>query len=206
MPHPILGDAERVTWVYRYVAPLYDRFRPLFAGFAATRDAYFSYLDLEPDDRVLDIGCGTGESMRRVVGAERDVHGIDLSPAQLRYASRKPDLRESTIVLGDATRLPYRDGTFDVVLSNGSLPYVPDVDAALREAHRVAAPDGRLFVVGPKDPKGELGQRIADALMHFLDPTEFAERCRRAGWRELRTDTVHMDWLARDALVVRARA
>lgn len=206
MPHPIFGESGRVTWLYRYVAPVYDAFRPLFTGFAHTRAEYFSYLDLRPDDRVLDVGCGTGGSLRQVAGEDRDLHGVDLSPAQLRYAARKPDLADATVALGDATRLPYGDGTFDVVMSIGSLPYVPDVDAALAEAHRVTAADGRLFVVGPKDPEGAVGRAVADALMHFLDPEAFAERCRRAGWTDVRTATVHMDWLARDALVVWARA
>lgn len=206
MPDPLLGDRGRVATTYRYVAWGYDRLRPLFAGTKRTRDRYFDLLDVGPDDRVLDVGCGTGESMRRLVGDDRSVHGVDLSPFQLQHALNKPDLRDATVALGDATRLPYRDDVFDVVLSIGSLPYVPDIDAALEEAHRVTKPDGHLFVVGPKYPRTRLAQRVADAVMHFFEPSAFTDRCRRAGWRDVRTDSVHMDWLARDALVVRARA
>jgi len=206
MPRPLLGDPNRVATTYRYVAWGYDRLRPLFAGTKRTRDRYFDLLDLGPDDRILDVGCGTGESMRRVVGQDRSVHGIDLSPFQLQYAREKPELRDATLALGDAIRLPYDDDVFDVVLSIGSLPYVPDVDAALEEAHRVTRQGGHLFVVGPKYPRHRLSRRVADALMNFFEPTAFADRCRRAGWRDVSTDTVHMDWLARDALVVRARA
>lgn len=206
MPHPVFGDHTRVARTYRYVAWAYDRLRPLFAGFPETRDRYFAELDLGEDDRILDVGCGTGESMRRVAGAEREVHGVDLSPHQLRYARSKPDLDDAELALGDATRLPYRADSFDVVLSIGSLPYVPDVDAALAEAHRVATDGGQLFIVGPKYPANPVAQRVADALMHFLEPAAFAERCRAAGWSDVETKTVHMDWLARDALVVTARA
>ncbi|MFB6070419.1 MAG: class I SAM-dependent methyltransferase [Halanaeroarchaeum sp.] len=206
MPHPLFGDRSRVARTYRYLAWGYDRLRPLFTGFEHTRDEYFGYLSLADDDRVLDVGCGTGESLRRTLGDERDVHGVDLSPSQLAYAREKAALRDATLSVADATRLPYRNGVFDVVLSIGSLPYVPDVDAALEEAHRVTGPDGELFVVGPKYPEGRVARRIADALMHFLRPERFATRCRRAGWRDVRTHTVHMDWLGRDALVVQARA
>ncbi|MFW5919231.1 MAG: class I SAM-dependent methyltransferase [archaeon] len=206
MPHPVLGDQHRVTRLYRYVAVVYDRLRPLFAGFEATRDRYFAKLDLESDDRILDVGCGTGESLRRVADADREVHGVDVSPHQLRHARGKTGLEDATLSLGDATRLPYRSGTFDVVMSIGSLPYVPDVDAALEEAHRVTGPDGRLFVVGPKYPANPIAQRVADALLHFLEPDEFATRCRAAGWEDVETASVHMDWLGRDALVVTARA
>jgi ubiquinone/menaquinone biosynthesis C-methylase UbiE len=206
MPHPVLGNQHRVARLYRYVAVIYDRFRPLFAGFEATRDRYFEELDLESTDRILDVGCGTGESMRRVAGADREVHGVDVSPHQLQHARGKDGLEDATLALGDATRLPYRSGTFDVVLSIGSLPYVPDVDAALKEAHRVTESGGRLFIVGPKYPENLIAQRVADALLHFLRPEEFAARCAAAGWTDVETETVHMDWLARDALVVTARA
>lgn len=206
MPHPVFGDQRRVARTYRYIARVYDRLRPLFAGFEGTRDRYFESLQPASDDRILDVGCGTGESTKRVVGANRSVHGVDVSPHQLAYAREKPALREVSFLLGDATRLPYQSGSFDVVMSVGSLPYVPDVDAALEEAHRVTRPDGRLFVVGPLYPSGPLARRVADALLHFLRPERFVRRCRRAGWSAIETETVHMDWLARDALVVTASA
>lgn len=206
MASPLFGDPGRVAWTYHYVARGYDRLRPLFAGFQSTRDAYFSHLEVADDDRILDVGCGTGESLRRVSGADREVHGVDLSPAQLRYATEKPDLADARFTLGDATRLPYRDDRFDVVLSIGSLPYVPDVDAALAEARRVTVDEGTLFVVGPKEPTGRLARRVADVLMNFFEPDAFSRRVRRAGWHDVSTSTVHMDWLGRDALVVTARA
>ncbi|MFW6003525.1 MAG: class I SAM-dependent methyltransferase [Halanaeroarchaeum sp.] len=206
MPHPFFGDQHRSARLYRYVARFYDRVRPLFTGVASTRERYFSNLPLADDDRILDVGCGTGESMRRVAGERREVHGVDLSPHQLRYATEKPALRDATVVLGDAVRLPYHRDAFDVVMSIGSLPYVSDVDEALAEAHRVARPGGRLFVVGPRYPTTPIARRVADALMHFLEPEPFTRQCRAAGWSDVETETVHMDWLARDALVVTARA
>ncbi|UWG48355.1 SAM-dependent methyltransferase [Halanaeroarchaeum sp. HSR-CO] len=206
MPHPIFGNQYRAARMYRYVARFYDRLRPLFTGFAPTRKQYFSKLPLADDDRILDVGCGTGESMRRVAGGDREVHGVDLSPHQLRYATEKPSLQDATVTLGDAVRLPYQRDTFDVVMSIGSLPYVSDVDAALADAHRVTRPGGRLFVVGPRYPTNPIARRVADGLVHFLEPEAFTERCRAAGWSDIETETVHMDWLARDALVVTARA
>lgn len=206
MPHPLFGDQHRVSTLYRYLARGYDVFRPLFAGFEATRDRYFSHLSASPDARILDVGCGTGESLRRFTGEDRSLHGVDVSPQQLAYATAKHDLAEASFTLGDATRLPYGSGQFDAVISIGSLPYVPDIDAALGEMHRVAVTDGQLFVVGPKYPGNPIARRIADALLHFLEPDAFSNRVRRAGWHDVSTETVHMDYLARDALVVTARA
>ncbi|MFB6094253.1 MAG: class I SAM-dependent methyltransferase [Halanaeroarchaeum sp.] len=206
MANPVLGDPPRVSRFYRLVAGVYDRLRPLYAGFAPTREQYFSALSLEDDDRVLDVGCGTGASTRRVVGADRSVHGVDLSPAQLAYARTKPAVADVSFALGDATHLPYRDDAFDVVLSVGSLPYVPDVRTALAEAHRVMVPDGRLLLVGPKTPDRVLARRVADAVLRTFDPDSIASTCRSVGFTDVEMRTVHMDWLGRDALVVTARA
>ncbi|MFB6133544.1 MAG: class I SAM-dependent methyltransferase [Halanaeroarchaeum sp.] len=206
MAHPLFGDQHRVSTLYRYLARGYDVLRPLFAGFADTRDEYFAHVSPASDARILDVGCGTGESLRRFTGEKRSLHGVDVSPQQLAYATGKPDLAGASFTLGDATRLPYGPESFDVVLSVGSLPYVPDVDAALTEMHRVTEAGGQLFVVGPKYPSNPIARRIADALLHFLDPTAFPDRVRRAGWSDVRTATVHMDYLARDALIVTARA
>lgn len=203
---PLFGDRPQSARLYRFVSGFYDLFRPLFAGFPATRAAYYRYRDLGPTDRVLDLGCGTGESTREVVGEDREVHGLDLSPSQVGLTRHKSDLCDASFVVGDAMGLPYRDDTFDAVSSVGSLQHVPDVTEALAEAHRVTVPGGQLFVVGPKRPDSRVGGRIADALMHFMRPAEMERLAREAGWSDIETHLVPMDYLARTAVVLTATA
>jgi SAM-dependent methyltransferase len=97
--------------------------------------------------RVLDVACGTGvlarEAARRV-GPTGSVAGIDLDPGMLAVAARHTraiDWRQ-----GDATALPFADGTFDAVVSQFGLMFFPDRERALREMWRVAAPGGRMAV------------------------------------------------------------
>jgi ubiquinone/menaquinone biosynthesis C-methylase UbiE len=98
--------------------------------------------------RVLDVGCGTGAQLERYVAAHCDVAGIDASPAMLGRARKRlgeaVDLR-----LGDAQRLPFDDGMFDVVTATLVLhelaPGTRDVVA--KEMLRVLMDDGRLLVV-----------------------------------------------------------
>ena len=98
--------------------------------------------------RVLDVGCGTGAQLGRYVAADCDVAGIDVSPAMLGRARKRlgeaVDLR-----LGDAQRLPFDDGMFDVVTATLVLHELAPVtrDVVAKEMLRVLMDDGRLLVV-----------------------------------------------------------
>ena len=86
--------------------------------------------------RVLDIGCGDGRFL------PSDGVGIDLDPARLRQARRRSPL----VVVGDARRLPFADGTFDTAYANRMLNDTGALDDVLREVRRVLRPGGRLIV------------------------------------------------------------
>lgn len=203
---PLFGDRQQSARLYRFVSRFYDTLRPLFAGFPATRAAYYQYFDVGSEDHILDLGCGTGESTRELGAQGGASYGIDLSPNQVDIANGKPALKSTSFVVGDVMTLPFQDGTFDAVGSVGSLQHVPDVGEALAEAHRVTTNGGQLFVVGPKRPEGAVAGAVADALMHFMRPAEMTRLARAGGWTDVETSLVHMDYLRREALVVTARA
>ncbi|GAA3729174.1 SAM-dependent methyltransferase [Spinactinospora alkalitolerans] len=98
--------------------------------------------------RVLEVGCGAGQCGRwlRARGVA-EVVGIDVSARQLQHSLRIDDAtgRALAVAQADAQRLPFADGSFDLVCSAyGAFPFVPDAPAALREAARVLRPGGRL--------------------------------------------------------------
>lgn len=98
---------------------------------------------------VLDIACGTGtlleEIARRRRGADAPIAGVDLSPGMLAQARRKLTPR-AIVVAGDAARLPFRAGAFEVAVSASALHHWRDPGAVLREARRVLQPGGRFVV------------------------------------------------------------
>lgn len=99
--------------------------------------------------RVLEVGVGAGCDFRSWVENGARVSGIDLTEAAMRLTAehlkvKGLDDEEHELRTADAERLPFEDRTFDIVYSYGVFHHVPDIEAALREAHRVLEPGGEL--------------------------------------------------------------
>ena len=105
---------------------------------------------LIPGARVLDVGSGPGlfaDEMAPMVGPTGCVRGVDISESMIELArARCDDKPWVDFQIADAVSLPFEDGGFDACVSVQVLEFVADVDAALREFHRVLKPGGRLAV------------------------------------------------------------
>jgi ubiquinone/menaquinone biosynthesis methyltransferase len=97
-----------------------------------------------PNDRVLDLACGTGDLAARSAALGARVVGLDLTPKMLELAARRCTGARVHWCTGDIGNLPIADGAFSVVTIGYGLRNVPDLPAALKEIHRVLAPGGRL--------------------------------------------------------------
>jgi SAM-dependent methyltransferase len=103
---------------------------------------------LRPGERVLDVGCGTGNAA--LLAAERGarVVGVDPTRSLLELAGTAAEERglAVTLLAGDAGALPFADADFDVVLSVFGVIFAPDAPAAAGELARVTTPDGRIVL------------------------------------------------------------
>ena len=137
-----------------------------FAGVANP----FSLGRLSPGERVLDLGSGAGTDSlvaAQMVGPEGHVTGIDLTPemvANARAAATELGAENVEFLEGEAERLPFSDGSFDVVISNGVIDLIPDKDAVFAELFRVLGPGGRIQVadVTIQNPVSAEGRRDID--------------------------------------------
>ena len=121
---------------------------------AASKPVLLDALRLQPGQRVLDAGCGTGADvvdLAHRVGAGGTVVGVDISEALIGEARRRVAQAEGIeatvdLVVGDSQRLDFDDESFDAVRSERMLMHVPDAEAAVGELVRVTRRGGRLAV------------------------------------------------------------
>jgi SAM-dependent methyltransferase len=99
-------------------------------------------------ERVVDVGCGTGNAALLAAAHRARVTGVDPSPRLLEVAREQAAARglDATFALGEAASLPLEDGAADVVLSVFGVIFAPDAPAAAGEMARVTTPTGRIVL------------------------------------------------------------
>ena len=132
----------------------------------------FDELGLRPGDRVLDVGAGFGRHVYEC--ARQGAHAVALDYAADEVATTRNTLGamvaageispESSpgVLRGDATRLPFPDATFDVVITSEVLEHITDDTAAIREMARVLRPGGRFAASVPARLPETINWRLSD--------------------------------------------
>jgi ubiquinone/menaquinone biosynthesis C-methylase UbiE len=200
--------------VFERMAARYDELRPGDAAWWQQFDVMGS-AGLAAATRVLDVGCGTGRLA--VATAERfgvRTWGIDASPAMIERARARSDRRVAFRV-ASADALPFRDGWFDAVSMRLVVHTLGTTRRnALREAARVLAPGGRLFIwtFAPEHFTGfylapYLPSLPAIDLARFPEPDALADELREDGFDDVVQHTlVQHGSIARADAAARVRA
>ncbi len=158
--------------------------RSYYDDFSRTYDVprdsgYHAYIDdFEADcvrfwqrgARVLEVGCGTGQILRRVRAFAPGAVGVDLSRGMLQRARE----RGLPVAQASAVALPFATASFDLAYSFKVLPHVPDLESALTEIARVLAPGGV-------------------ALLEFYNPRSLRGLWKRARWWKVRVGQASHD-------------
>ena len=99
----------------------------------------------EPGGQALDVGCGVGQVMQRLIDAGHEAHGVEVSGPNIEKAKRITEHCQ----LYDGRKLPYGDATFDSVGALNVLEHVEEPEAFLEELVRVVKPSGKIVVSSP---------------------------------------------------------
>jgi ubiquinone/menaquinone biosynthesis C-methylase UbiE len=126
----------------------------------------------EPEHLVLDVSAGTGHVARALAPLARGVVAVDLTRAMLEEGKAQAAGLDNVLFQeGDASALPYLDGSFDLVVTRFSLHHFENPELPLAEMARVCRPGGRVGVadmVADDDPPAAEGQ---DRLERLRDPS-----------------------------------
>ncbi|MFQ5813168.1 MAG: class I SAM-dependent methyltransferase [Anaerolineae bacterium] len=183
-----------ITTVYTILAPIYDLFRPWWIA-AMAREAEECLESeilpryLTPHTRILDLGCGTGVNLERLLRLGlpfRTYVGLDLTPAMLARARLKGHALTEVkgngycdqvrLLRGDMRRVPFSDASFDFVLSTWAVEHVTPVKQVVCEGLRVLKPGGHLVLLCHCCPLGRWRWplRLTEGLllMHCPDPDD----------------------------------
>lgn len=128
----------------KFVAGLMNRRNAAMNMFA------IGQLDIEPSDRVLEIGFGGGVALPRLIDSARSVTGVDRSPDAVRQAKRKfekaVNAGRAAFHQGDVETLPFDACSFERVLTVNTVYFWKSLQEGFKEIHRVLAPGGQLAV------------------------------------------------------------
>src|SRR5262249_24179522 len=108
-------------------------------------------LELDPNQRCLDVGCGLGEDARAITEAYgAGGGGVDVNTRMVRESrSRSAGRAWLTFLVAEASHLPFADSSFDAVWVKRTLMHLADPGGAIVEIGRVVRPDGRVVMVEP---------------------------------------------------------
>ena len=168
------------------LVPKWNRFRHLLSGNGAIHsDMALPLFQIKPGDRVLDIGCGYGETcldMAHAVGADGYVVGIDCTKDFLDIARRERDeskVSNVEFVLGDVQTHEFPAESFDVAFSRFGVMFFQSAVMALKNAHHALKPGGKLCLIVWRtladNPCWRLAKEIA--LRHLPPPGDQAKTC-----------------------------
>lgn len=127
---------------------------------------------LGPEQRALDVCCGTGDVSLALARTGARVTGLDFSPEMLTVARQRARRAAEPVefVQGDALALPFAEGSFDAVTISYGLRNLADFRAGLAEMARVLRPGGRLVVLDFGQPANRLWRALYFAYLRRVVP------------------------------------
>jgi SAM-dependent methyltransferase len=168
------------------LTPKWIRFRHLLSGNGKIHSdiAYADY-GIKPGDKVLDVGCGFGETsleIGRMVGPAGEVLGLDCTDAFLEIANQERDAASADNVrfeIGDAQVCGLPESYFDVAYSRFGVMFFQSAVRALRNMHRALKPGGKVCLIVWRSLSDNpcWGAAKEVALRHLPPPGDGAATC-----------------------------
>lgn len=162
-----------------------------------------SHLKFGKKQDILDIGCGGGANIRRMLALSprgTNVDGVDYSEASVSHSIRKNrcnvDRGRSIITVGDVSALDKPDNQYDLVTAFETVYFWPDLNKAFSEVYRVLKPGGMFMISNEYDGTREQHEKYAEMIdaMTNHTPDELKAYLEAAGFKDIVVDVnkLHM--------------
>lgn len=174
-PHERLDKAARVRHMFNAIAPTYQLVNALFSGGRdrAWRRKAVRLAHVQPEDRILDIACGTGDFLKEFAAAPvkaRRYVGTDFAHEMLTRAAVGGRTCPLKWCESDALRLPFADGSFTITSCAFGVRNFQSLAGGLKEMARVLAPGGRAVILEFSQPSSRVMRPMIDAYTHWFMP------------------------------------
>ena len=149
------GSDKEFNEQYAQLATVYDEFsnhlfEMVYENESEQRGKIASFLGLNKGDKVIEVSCGTGLNVAPMidsVGKSGEIHLLDLSKHMLVESIKKFNDKENVFYyLGNGSNLPFRDETFDHLVSVGGINTFTDIESAINEFMRVTKKGGKIII------------------------------------------------------------
>lgn len=163
-PAEALRARVRATWTA-------GDFGRIAVGYEQGAAEFIGRLGLRPEERVLDVACGTGNLAIPAARAGARVSGVDIAPALVAQLAARAAAEGLTVDAreGDAEALPYTDGSFDAVVTMFGAMFAAHPERAGAELLRVTRPGGRIAMAN-WTPEGFIGRMLKVTVQYVPPP------------------------------------
>lgn len=162
----------------RFLTPFYDFIQKWIVRDVRYKTLLIEQANIQPGQRVLDLGCGTGTLaiMAKQAQPKADVVGLDADPEMLKNAHIKRDEQKLDVKfdVGFTNELPYPDASFERILSSIMIHHLktPDKEKTAREVFRVLKPGGELHIIDFGKPSTIYGKILGPFLHKFEEAND----------------------------------
>lgn len=163
--------------------------QPLFFAFVLG----FSHVFFTRKRLVLDVGCGGGKNLQRILNHSKSINaiGIDISPASVKMSVRKNRRAIKSgrlqVVQGSVEALPFASNLFDLVTAVESVHYW-EIEKGLSEVYRTLKKGGQLLIVNETQSSDGLDEYLAEVGFKVYTAKQLENFLKQTGFKKIRTD------------------
>lgn len=173
--------SDEIRGIFNRIAPVYDQLNDKlsFGLHRVWKEMTIKWSGAKSGDRCIDLCCGSGDlamQLKRRVGSQGIVYGVDFSCELLNIAKTRSDDIEPTVQIAwieaDVLKLPFADNYFDAATMGYGLRNVIDIPQALQEIYRILKPGAKAAILDFHRPENTIMRQFQQwYLDHWVVPT-----------------------------------